>query len=181
MKKAVLDMLKFIGEDPEREGLVRTPARVEKAWTHMMAGYRMNLEEIINGAVFEAPGDEMVVVKDIEIYSMCEHHMLPLFGKCHIGYIPNGQVLGVSKLARIADMYARRLQIQERLSHEIAGAVMDAINPRGVAVIIEARHLCMMMRGVEKQNSEMSTSAMLGVFRRRPETRAEFMTLISKP
>ncbi len=180
MKDAVLAMIKHIGEDPAREGLVKTPERVEKAWAYMMSGYGQKLEDVINGAVFEAPGDEMVIVRDIEIYSMCEHHLLPFFGKCHIGYIPNGQVLGVSKLARIADMYARRLQIQERLSHEIAAAVMDAIEPRGVAVIIEAKHLCMMMRGVEKQNSEMRTSAMLGVFRRRPETRAEFMTLISR-
>jgi GTP cyclohydrolase I len=179
MQEEVSTILKLIGEDPTREGLVKTPERVAKAWEYMMSGYGQRLEDIINGAVFEAPGDEMVVVRDIEIYSMCEHHMLPFFGKCHIGYIPNGQVLGVSKLARIADMYARRLQIQERLSHEIASAVMDALEPRGVAVIIEARHLCMMMRGVEKQNSEMRTSAMLGVFRRRPETRAEFLALIS--
>jgi len=180
MKEAVREILKHIGEDPAREGLAKTPERVEKAWEYMMSGYGQKLDEVINGAVFEAPGDEMVIVRDIEIYSMCEHHLLPFFGKCHIGYIPNGQVLGVSKLARIADMYARRLQIQERLSHEIASAVMDAIEPRGVAVIIEARHLCMMMRGVEKQNSEMRTSAMLGVFRHRPETRAEFMSLVSR-
>lgn len=180
MKEAVREILKRIGEDPTRAGLVRTPERVEKAWAHLMSGYGQKLPELINGAVFEAPGDEMVIVRDIEIYSICEHHLLPFFGKCHIGYIPNGWVLGVSKLARIADMYARRLQIQERLGHEIASAVMEAIKPHGVAVIIEAQHLCMMMRGVEKQNSEMRTSAMLGVFRHRPETRAEFMSLASR-
>jgi GTP cyclohydrolase I len=180
MQEAVLDLLRLIGEDVTRPGLARTPERAVDAWKHILSGYSRNLEEIINGAVFDAPGDEMVIVKDIEIYSICEHHLLPFFGKCHIGYIPRGKILGVSKLARIADMYARRLQIQERLGHEIAGAVMDVLEPRGVAGIIEARHLCMMMRGVEKQNSEMRTSAMLGAFRRRPETRAEFMALISK-
>ena len=180
MKDAVLTLLRHFGEDVTRDGLVKTPERVEKAWNHLMSGYAMKLDEIINGAVFDAPGDDMVIVKDIEIYSMCEHHLLPFFGKCHIGYIPRGKIVGVSKLARIADMYARRLQVQERLAHEIAGAVMEVLDPRGVAVIIEARHLCMMMRGVEKQNSEMRTSAMLGAFRKRPETRAEFMSLISK-
>jgi GTP cyclohydrolase IA len=180
MQEAILALLRQIGEDAARPGLAGTPERAARAWEHILSGYSRNLAEIINGAVFDAPGDEMVIVKDIEIYSVCEHHLLPFFGKCHIGYIPRGKILGVSKLARIADMYARRLQIQERLGHEIAGAVMDALEPRGVAVIIEARHLCMMMRGVEKQNSEMRTSAMLGAFRRRPETRAEFMALISK-
>ena len=180
MQEAILALLRRIGEDVTRPGLAGTPERAARAWEYILSGYSRNLAEIINGAVFDAPGDEMVIVKDIEIYSVCEHHLLPFFGKCHIGYIPRGKILGVSKLARIADMYARRLQIQERLGHEIAGAVMEALEPRGVAVIIEARHLCMMMRGVEKQNSEMRTSAMLGAFRRRPETRAEFMALISK-
>jgi GTP cyclohydrolase I len=180
MKEAIRDLIRYFGEDDTREGLARTPERVEKAWAHILSGYTMQLDHIINGAVFDAPGDDMVIVKNIEIYSMCEHHLLPFFGKCAIGYIPNGKIIGVSKLARIADMYSRRLQVQERLAHEIAGAVMDALSPRGVAVIIEARHLCMMMRGVEKQNSEMTTSAMLGAFRRHPETRAEFMALISK-
>jgi len=180
MQEAILALLHHVGEDVSRPGLAETPERAARAWEHILSGYSRNLADIINGAVFDAPGDEMVIVKDIEIYSVCEHHLLPFFGKCHIGYIPRGKILGVSKLARIADMYARRLQIQERLGHEIAGAVMDALEPRGVAVIIEARHLCMMMRGVEKQNSEMRTSAMLGAFRRRPETRAEFMALISK-
>jgi GTP cyclohydrolase I len=180
MQEAIRDFLCQIGEDVTRPGLVKTPERVATAWEYLLSGYSKNLADIINEAVFDAPGDEMVIVKDIEIYSMCEHHLLPFFGKCHIGYIPRGKILGVSKLARIADMYARRLQVQERLGHEIAGALMDVLEPRGVAVIIEARHLCMMMRGVEKQNSEMRTAAMLGAFRRRPETRAEFMALISK-
>jgi GTP cyclohydrolase I len=180
MKDAVLALLRHFGEDAAREGLIKTPERVEKSWGHLLSGYSLNLDEILNGAIFDAPGDDMVIVKDIEVYSMCEHHLLPFFGKCHIGYIPRGKIMGVSKLARIADMYARRLQVQERLAHEIAGAVMKALDPRGVGVIIEARHLCMMMRGVEKQNSEMLTSAMLGAFRKRPETRAEFMSLVLK-
>jgi len=180
MEKAIIEILEFIGEDPKREGLLNTPDRVTKAYKFLTKGYDEKLEDLINGAIFKAPGDEMVIVKDIEIYSLCEHHMLPFFGKCHIGYIPDGKVIGVSKLSRIADMYARRLQIQERLSNEIAKALMQAIKPKGVAVIIEAKHLCMMMRGVAKQNSEMQTSAMLGAFRSRPETRSEFLSLISK-
>jgi len=180
MQEAIRALIRHFGEDLSREGLIKTPERVEKVWAHLMSGYTMKLDDIINGAIFDAPGDDMVIVKDIEIYSMCEHHLLPFFGKCHIGYIPQGKIVGVSKLARIADMYARRLQVQERLAHEIARAVMKVLEPQGVAVIIEARHLCMMMRGVEKQNSEMRTSAMLGAFRKRPETRAEFMALISK-
>jgi len=180
MKEAFLALIRHIGEDAGREGLLKTPERAGKAWADLTSGYARDLGEIINGAIFDAPNDDMVIVKDIEIYSMCEHHLLPFFGKCHIGYLPRGKIIGVSKLARIADMYARRLQVQERLTHEIAEALMDALAPRGVAVVIEARHLCMMMRGVEKQNSDMLTSSMLGAFRRRPATRAEFLSLISK-
>ena len=178
MRDAVRKILTEIGENPNREGLLNTPDRVAKSYEFLTRGYTMDLNTIINNAIFEAPGDEMVVVKDIEVYSLCEHHMLPFYGKCHIGYIPNGKVLGVSKLARITEMYARRLQIQERLTEEIAGAITEAIQPKGVGVVISAKHLCMMMRGVEKQNSEMRTSAMMGAFRSRPATRAEFMNLI---
>jgi GTP cyclohydrolase I len=178
MEEAIRAILEAVGEDPEREGLVRTPHRVRQSYEFLTRGYKQKLEDILNNAIYEAPGDEMVVVKDIEIYSLCEHHLLPFFGRCHIGYIPDGKVIGVSKVARIADMYARRLQIQERLTNEIAAALMQAISPKGVAVVVDARHLCMMMRGVEKQNSEMRTSAMLGGFRHKPETRAEFLSLI---
>jgi GTP cyclohydrolase IA len=179
MENAVLDILRFVGEDPEREGLKNTPERVRKAYEFMTRGYKQDLTKVLNGAIYEAPDDNMVIVKDIEIYSLCEHHMLPFFGKCHIGYIPSEKVIGVSKVARIADVFARRLQIQERLTREIADAIMDAINPKGVGVIIEARHLCMMMRGVEKQNSIMSTSAMLGAFRSSGATRSEFIELVT--
>ena len=178
MQNAVRKIIEAIGENPQREGLLNTPDRVARSFEFLTRGYTMDLESVINGAIFEAPGDEMVVVKDIEVYSLCEHHMLPFYGKCHIGYIPNGKVLGVSKLARITEMFARRLQIQERLTEEIAAAITEAIEPKGVGVVISAKHLCMMMRGVEKQNSEMRTSAMMGAFRSRPATRAEFMNLI---
>ena len=181
MEKIVRSMLKAMGEDPKREGLVKTPERVAKAWEFMTRGYSQNLDEIINGALFEADMHHMVIVKDIEIYSMCEHHLLPFFGRCHIGYIPNGKVLGVSKMARIADMFARRLQLQERLTSQIAQAMMDALNPLGVGVVIQAQHLCMMMRGVEKQNSSMITSAMLGSFQDHLATRTEFLKLLERP
>lgn len=175
MKKLVEDWLRMIGEDPGREGLKETPARVEKSWQFLTRGYKQNLDDVINGAVFTVEENHMIIVKDIEIYSLCEHHMLPFYGRCHIGYIPNGKVLGVSKLARIADMFARRLQIQERLTNQVGEAVMTAIAPGGVGVVIEAKHLCMMMRGVEKQNSNMITSAMLGSFRNSAATRNEFL------
>lgn len=178
MENAVREILRAVGEDPEREGLLKTPARVAEAYRFLTRGYGMDLQSVVGDAVYEAPGDEMVVVRDIEVYSLCEHHLLPFYGKCHIGYIPDGKVIGVSKLARITEMFARRLQIQERLTEDIAAAITEAISPKGVAVVIVAKHLCMMMRGVEKQNSEMCTSAMHGAFRARPATRSEFMNLI---
>ena len=178
IETTIRNLLRQVGEDPRREGLVKTPERVAKAWDFLTRGYRQDIKEVINDALFDAESHHMVIVKDIEIYSMCEHHLLPFFGKCHIGYIPNGKVIGVSKLARIADMFARRLQIQERLTNEIAEALMTHLQPQGVAVVIEAQHLCMMMRGVEKQNSVTTTSAFWGEFEKN-ETRSEFVKLIS--
>ena len=178
MEELVKQWLKAIGEDPDRQGLRRTPERVAEAWRFLTRGYTQNIEEVISSAVFDVEANHMIIVKDIEIYSMCEHHMLPFFGRCHIGYIPKGKVYGVSKLARLADMFARRLQLQERLTNQIARVIMDSLNPEGVGVVIEARHLCMMMRGVEKQNSSMVTSAMLGSFHDSIATRNEFLTLI---
>ncbi|KPQ26998.1 MULTISPECIES: GTP cyclohydrolase I FolE [unclassified Halomonas] len=172
-------IISALGENPERGGLKDTPMRAAKAMQFLTAGYHQSLEEIINGAVFESQTDEMVLVKDIELYSMCEHHLLPFIGKCHIAYLPSGNVLGLSKFARIVDMYARRMQIQENLTREIAEAVQQVTQARGVAVVIEARHLCMMMRGVEKQNSSMTSSVMLGAFRANQATRQEFLTLVS--
>ena len=168
-----------LGEDPEREGLLDTPKRAAKAMQYLTHGYQQSLEEIVNGAVFTSDTDEMVLVKDIELYSMCEHHLLPFIGKCHIAYLPNGKVLGLSKFDRIVDMYSRRMQIQENLTKQIAEAVQQVTGARGVAVVVEARHMCMMMRGVEKQNSSMKTSVMLGAFRDNQPTRQEFLTLIS--
>lgn len=181
MEQLIKQMLEQIGENPAREGLQRTPQRVADAWKFLTRGYHQNVDEIINGAIFEAESHHMVIVKDIEIYSMCEHHMLPFFGRCHIGYIPSGKVIGVSKLARLADMFARRLQIQERLTQQIADAVMQTLKPLGVGVVVEAQHLCMMMRGVEKQNSFMITSAVLGAFRDSLNTRTEFLKLLERP
>lgn len=172
------ELLTRIGEDPAREGLLDTPDRAAKAMDFLTRGYRQKLEDVINNAVFTVEDNHMIIVRDIELYSLCEHHMLPFFGKCHIGYIPEGRVLGVSKLARIVDLFARRLQIQERLTHQVAGSIMDTLHPEGVGVVIEAQHLCMMMRGVEKQNSCMVTSAMLGSFRSEASTRNEFLKLI---
>ena len=172
-------IIQELGEDPEREGLRDTPKRAAKAMQFLNRGYSQSLEEIINGAVFESETDEMVLVKDIELYSMCEHHLLPFIGKCHIAYLPSGKVLGLSKFARIVDMYARRMQIQENLTRQIAEAVQQVTEARGVAVVIEARHLCMMMRGVEKQNSSMTSSVMLGAFRENQSTRQEFLTLVN--
>jgi GTP cyclohydrolase IA len=171
-------MLTQIGEDPNREGLRRTPERFEKALRFLTSGYRMDAEKILNGAMFSVCYDEMVVVKDIEVYSLCEHHLLPFFGRCHVAYIPNKKVVGLSKIARLVNMYARRLQIQERLTNQIAHTIEEQLNPQGVGVIIEAKHLCMVMRGVEKQRSTAVTSAMLGVFRERKETRDEFLSLV---
>ena len=172
------DLLTEVGEDPQREGLVRTPLRVAKAWEFFSKGYRVELDTIINEAIFEEECTEMVIVRDIEFFSMCEHHMLPFFGKAHVGYIPNGKVIGLSKIPRIVDMFSRRLQVQERLTHQVAETLRDVLDPIGVAVVIEGRHLCMQMRGVEKQNSFATTSAMLGEFHDEVETRAEFLSII---
>ena len=178
IEQLVHELLLEIGEDPAREGLVKTPHRVAKAMEFLTSGYRMDLQTLINGAIFTQETNSMVIVKNIELYSMCEHHMLPFYGRCHIGYIPNGRVFGVSKLARLVDMYARRLQIQEALTDQISQAIMDSIGAKGVGVMIEARHLCMMMRGVEKQNSVMITSSVVGAFRESTATREEFLALI---
>ncbi|MER3482240.1 MAG: GTP cyclohydrolase I FolE [Meiothermus sp.] len=172
------EWLTLIGEDPTREGLVKTPDRMAKAWAFLTKGYCETLEEVTNGAVFEAEGSNMVVIKNIEYYSMCEHHLLPFFGTVHIGYVPNKKILGLSKFGRITDMFARRLQVQERLSTQIAEAIWEVLEPQGVGVVIEGQHLCMMMRGVEKQHSSTTSSAMLGNFRDDPKTRDEFLTLI---
>jgi len=172
------ELLVALGEDPDREGLVKTPERVARALAFLTSGYRTDAGAIINNAIFTQSTNSMVIVKNIEVYSLCEHHMLPFFGRCHIGYIPTGRVFGVSKLARLVDLFARRLQLQERLTEQISQAVHDTIDARGVGVMIEARHLCMMMRGVEKQNSEMVTSSVLGTFRESQATREEFLALI---
>jgi GTP cyclohydrolase IA len=174
----VRKMIAQLGEDPNREGLRRTPERFEKALRYLTSGYRLDPEKLLNGAMFTVCYDEMVVVRDIEMYSLCEHHLLPFFGKCHVAYIPSKKVVGLSKIARLVNMYARRLQIQERLTSQIAKAIEDRLNPQGVGVIIEARHLCMVMRGVEKQHSSATTSAMLGVFRENKQTRDEFLSLV---
>jgi GTP cyclohydrolase I len=178
LARLVKDELQLIGEDPEREGLLRTPERVAKAMGFLTSGYQTNLETLINKAVFHEECQEMVLVRNIELYSMCEHHMLPFFGKAHVAYIPDGKIIGLSKIPRLVDMFARRLQVQERLTKQVAEAIESALKPRGVGVVIEARHLCMMMRGVEKQNSSATTSAMLGSFRTDSKTRMEFLNLI---
>jgi GTP cyclohydrolase I len=167
-----------IGEDPGREGLLDTPARAAKALQYLTRGYNQSIDDVVNNAIFESENDQMILVKDIELYSLCEHHMLPFIGKCHVAYIPTGKVIGLSKIARIVDMFARRLQIQENLTKQIADTLMEAIQPAGVGVIIEAQHLCMMMRGVEKQNSSMTTSMMLGTFLNHDRTRSEFLRLV---
>lgn len=178
----VREMLRKIGEDPDREGLLKTPKRVDKAMAFLTSGYHANLEEIINSAIFEEgfdrEFDEMVLVKDIEFYSMCEHHMIPFFGTIHVAYIPNRKVIGLSKIPRIVEVYARRLQLQERMTQQIAGCLNEVLQPRGVAVVSEAKHMCMCMRGIQKQNSMTTTSAMLGAFRKDPQTRNEFLSLI---
>jgi len=178
MQQQIHDILVEIGEDPSREGLLNTPERVEKSLHFLTRGYGQTLEEVVNGALFEAESDDMVIVRDIEFFSLCEHHMLPFFGKCHVGYIPNGRIIGVSKVARIVDMFARRLQVQERLTKQISEALMNILGAKGVGVVVEAQHLCMQMRGVEKQHSVMTTSSMVGSFRRELATRNEFTRLI---
>ncbi|MBR2508386.1 MAG: GTP cyclohydrolase I FolE [Lentisphaeria bacterium] len=178
MQKQIKDILIEIGEDPDREGLIKTPERVEKAWQYLMRGYKQDVDSVVNGAIFQAESDDMIIVRNIEFFSMCEHHMLPFFGRCYVGYIPKKKILGVSKIARIVDMFARRLQIQERLTRQIADTIMECVDAEGVGVVCEAQHLCMQMRGVEKQHSVMTTSAMLGSFRKETETRMEFLELI---
>ena len=176
----VRKMIALIGEDPEREGLKKTPERYEKALRFLTSGYHQNVDHLLNGATFSVCYDEMVVVKDIEFFSLCEHHLLPFFGKAHVAYLPSKKVIGLSKVARLVNMYARRLQIQERMTNQIARALEDKIAPQGVGVIIEARHLCMQMRGVEKQHGQAVTSAMLGAFRENKQTRDEFLALVGK-
>lgn len=178
LAEAVRTMLREVGEDPEREGVLKTPERVAKSLRFLTSGYRQDVKKLLNGAVFSVAYDEMVIVKDIEIFSMCEHHLLPFFGRCHVAYVPTEKVIGLSKIPRLVDVFARRFQIQERLTTQIAETIMETVKPQGVGVIIEARHLCMIMRGVEKQNSVAVTSSMLGVFRDCDQTRAEFLRLV---
>ena len=178
MQELIEQLLVELGEDPSREGLLNTPKRVEKALRFLTSGYEADIDKVLNGALFTVDYSEMVIVKDIDFYSLCEHHLLPFFGKCHVAYIPNSRVIGLSKIPRLVDMFARRLQIQERMTNEIAQTILQAIDPRGVAVVCEGTHLCMSMRGVEKQNSFAVTSAMLGIFRDNARTRMEFLELI---
>ncbi|MFN0178943.1 MAG: GTP cyclohydrolase I FolE [Gemmatimonadales bacterium] len=177
----VLALLQGIGEDPTRQGLAKTPERVEKSLRWLTRGYRMSVAEVVGNGVFEETHENMILVRDIELYSMCEHHMLPFFGKAHVAYLPNGRIIGLSKIPRIVEVFARRLQVQERLTDQVADALMDVLDPRGVGVVIEAAHLCMMMRGVEKQNSTTVTSALRGVFRDDARTREEFLRLVHGP
>ena len=178
MQELIRQLLAELGEDPTREGLLNTPKRVEKALKFLTSGYEANIDEVLNGALFTVDYSEMVIVKDIDFYSLCEHHLLPFFGKCHVAYIPTNKVIGLSKIPRLVDVFARRLQVQERLTNQIANVVLDTIKPMGVAVVMEATHLCMSMRGVEKQNSFAVTSAMLGIFRDNARTRSEFLELL---
>ena len=179
--KLIEKLLQEVGEDPTREGLLKTPARVAKSWAYFSHGYNLDLDDVVNNAIFHEASKDMIVIRDVEFFSHCEHHLLPFFGKAHVGYIPNGKVIGLSKIPRIIDMYARRLQVQERLTHQIADAIKNVLKPNGVAVVMEGRHMCMQMRGVEKQNSLATTSTMLGRFRESVRTRNEFMYLINRP
>jgi GTP cyclohydrolase IA len=180
MKELIEKLLVELGEDPTREGLQNTPERVAKSMKFLTGGYWVNIEELVNDALFEDPNtDEMVIVKDIDVFSLCEHHMLPFFGKCHVSYIPNGKIIGLSKIPRIVDAFGRRLQVQERLTSQIANSLNEILKPKGVAVVVDALHLCMSMRGVEKQNSYTTTSAMLGAFKSNPSTRSEFLSLLA--
>jgi GTP cyclohydrolase I len=174
------ELLELIGEDVSREGLLKTPSRVAKSWDYFSQGYRTKVDDVINDAIFNESSKDMIVVRDIEFFSLCEHHMIPFIGKTHVGYIPDGKIIALSKIPRIVDMFSRRLQVQERLTDQIANTIQNILNPVGVAVVMEGRHLCMQMRGVEKQNSLASTSAMLGQFRKSAETRSEFLSIISK-
>jgi len=180
MQQIYVELLKRMGEDPTRDGLVRTPERMEKSTAFLTQGYNQKVEDVLHDALFDVDYDEMVIVKDIEFYSQCEHHLIPFFGKAHVAYVPNGKVIGLSKIPRIVDVFARRLQVQERLTQQVAEAIDDAIKPQGVGVVLEASHLCMMMRGVQKQHSSTVTSAMLGVFKTQVQTRNEFLTLIRR-
>jgi GTP cyclohydrolase I len=180
LAEAVQRILGGVGEDPRRPELARTPQRVAKSLLYLTSGYAKDVKEVLNGAVFASDSDEMVIVKDIELYSLCEHHLLPFFGRAHVAYLPKGRIVGLSKLARVVDVFARRLQVQERLTVQIANALSEALDPRGVGVIVEAQHLCMMMRGVEKQNSSTVTSCMLGRFRSDPRTRQEFLDIVTR-
>lgn len=180
-EEAVKTMMFFVGEDPQREGLLKTPQRVKKAYEFMFGGYKESAKEILESALFTSSNDEMVLVRDIEFYSTCEHHLLPIIGRAHIAYIPDGKVVGLSKIPRVVDVFARRMQIQEQLTEQIADAIMDAIKPKGVAVVLQARHMCMEMRGVEKINSTTTSSALRGLFKKDEKTRSEFFSLINSP
>ncbi len=180
IKELTRDLLDEIGENPDREGLLKTPERVAKAWEFFSQGYSTDIQEIVNGAIFDEDCSEMVVVRDIEFFSMCEHHMIPFFGRCHVGYLPNKKIIGLSKIPRIVDVFSQRLQVQERLTTQVAETLMDILDPKGVGVVMEGRHLCMQMRGVEKQNSFATTSAMLGQFRDSAETRSEFLSILNR-
>ena len=180
MQTLIKNLLLKIGEDPERDGLKNTPYRVEKSYEFLTRGYKQNIDEVINSALFDVKYDEMVIVKNIDFYSLCEHHLLPFYGKCHVAYMPNGKVIGLSKIPRVVEVFARRLQVQERMTYQIAETLMNHLKPQGVAVVTEAQHLCMMMRGVEKQNTVVTSSTLLGVFRDIQTTRDEFMNLIKK-
>jgi GTP cyclohydrolase I len=180
LKEITRSLLKEIGEDPNRDGLLKTPERVAKAWDFFSQGYDTDIQSIVNDAIFEEDCSEMVVVRDIEFFSMCEHHLIPFFGRCHVGYLPNKKIIGLSKIPRIVDAFAQRLQVQERLTGQVAETLMDILDPNGVGVVMEGRHLCMQMRGVEKQNSFATTSAMFGQFRDSAETRSEFLSIINR-
>jgi GTP cyclohydrolase IA len=180
VQKLIYELLKELGEDPDREGLLKTPERVAEAWAFLTKGYRADAVEVVNGAVFTSSANNMIIVRDIEVYSLCEHHLLPFYGRCHIGYIAKEEVLGISKIVRIVEVFARRLQIQERLTAQIAEEIADIIDVKGVGVVMECKHLCMMMRGVEKQNSLMTTSSVMGIFQSNLSTRQEFLNLIGR-
>ena len=179
IEKITKELLIELGEDPNREGLIKTPHRVSKSWKFLTGGYNQTIDQVVNDAIFSVDNQDMIIVKDINYYSLCEHHLLPFMGKVHVGYIPNGKVLGLSKIPRIIDIYARRLQLQEQLTHQIAQGITEFLNPKGVGVVVEGEHMCMRMRGVQKQNASMQTSSMTGVFRKEKKTREEFLNLIN--